>query len=91
MGSNVAEIDDVITRRRSRFPRYDPNCAVPLLITCMTFDDGRQFKDALIKYLVVERIEKIYQERNILRRNVLMKIVFERSLHPLMLELHHSI
>ncbi|XP_039169827.1 uncharacterized protein LOC120294026 [Eucalyptus grandis] len=51
------EPEDEVTRRRSRYPRYDPNCIVPVFTTSMMFDDGRQFKDAVKKHSVVERRE----------------------------------
>ncbi|XP_039155395.1 uncharacterized protein LOC120286880 [Eucalyptus grandis] len=57
LGSDLELENDNFTRRRSNFPRYDPNCAIPVFIVFMIFDSSRQFKEALIKYSVVERRE----------------------------------
>ncbi|XP_048136037.1 uncharacterized protein LOC115748482 [Rhodamnia argentea] len=57
LGSDDGPGDGEPTRRRSRYPRYDPNCVVPVFATSMMFDGGRQFKDAVKKHSVVERRE----------------------------------
>ncbi|KAI3440269.1 uncharacterized protein J3R85_003895 [Psidium guajava] len=69
LDSNVEEEDVDVTRRKSKFLSYDPNCATPFFTTSMKFDDGRQFKDALKKYSVVERreIKFIKNERKFVR------------------------
>ncbi|KAL3746914.1 hypothetical protein ACJRO7_015795 [Eucalyptus globulus] len=69
LGSDTEVGDDDFTRRRSRFPRYDPNCVVPEFTVAMAFDSSRQFKDALIKYSVAERreIKFIKNEKKVVR------------------------
>ncbi|KAH1082669.1 hypothetical protein J1N35_022430 [Gossypium stocksii] len=41
-----------VCRRRNRFPTYNPNSASPHFYIEMLFNDGKQFKSVICKYLV---------------------------------------
>lgn len=56
--------EDDLTKKRSRFPSYDPNCVLPVFTVAMSFDNSKQFKDALIRYSVVARREIKFIKNN---------------------------
>lgn len=49
------EEDDGISRRRSRFPSYNRNGKNLVFVVSMTFENAIEFKDAILRYSVVEQ------------------------------------
>nr|GEW26201.1 elongation factor G, III-V domain-containing protein [Tanacetum cinerariifolium] len=46
-----------MTRTRAKFPRYDKNCKMLSFLLGLSFTDHVQFKKALLKYAVQEKID----------------------------------
>ncbi|KAL4301674.1 hypothetical protein GQ457_10G014170 [Hibiscus cannabinus] len=49
--------DDAPRVRQSLFPRYDPNCVIPVWELGLRFDDNKQFKEAVRKYAFAKGVQ----------------------------------